>query len=128
MASDRNQTFDATENLRQAGLRLQIIHYLAIAIFGALIARLWYLQVMNSQEFAERAEANRIRIIPIPAPRGTIFDRKGNRLVTSKSSFNIVLSRTDIKDSELPKMVDVLAEPLGIDRQWLAKRFEDANY
>jgi penicillin-binding protein 2 len=128
MASDRNQTFDATEDLRQAGLRLQIIHYLAIAIFGALIARLWYLQVMNSQDFAERAEANRIRVIPIPARRGTIFDRKGRVLVTSKASFNIVLSHADIKDSELSQMVDLLAEPLGIDRQWLANRFENAKY
>src|SRR5215475_3472391 len=128
MASDKNQTFDPTEDLRQAGFRLQIIHYLAIALFGVLIARLWYLQVMNSQDFAERAEANRIRVIPIPARRGTIFDRKGRVLVTSKASYNIVLSRADIKDSELSQMVDVLAEPLEIDRQWLAKRFEDAKY
>ena len=99
MASDRNQSFDATEDMRQARLRLQIIHYLAITIFVILIARLWYLQVMSSQDFVERAEANRIRIIPIPAPRGTIFDRKGNVLVTSKASFNIVLSRADVKDS-----------------------------
>jgi penicillin-binding protein 2 len=128
MASDKNQSFDPTEDLRQAGFRLQIIHYLAIAIFGALIARLWYLQVMNSQDFAERAEANRIRVIPIPARRGTIFDRKGNVLVTSKSSFNIVLSRADIKDSELPQIADLLSEYLAIDRQWLAKRFEDAKF
>jgi penicillin-binding protein 2 len=128
MASDRNQTFDPNEDLRQAGFRLQIIYYLAIAIFGALIARLWYLQVINSQGFAERAEANRIRVIPIPAQRGTIFDRKGKALVTSKSSYNIVLSRKDVKDSELPQIADLLAEHLGIDRQWLAKRFEDAKY
>jgi penicillin-binding protein 2 len=128
MASDRNQSFDPTEDLRQAGLRLQIIYYLAIAIFVILIARLWYLQVMNSQGFAERAESNRIRVIPIPARRGTIFDRKGNVLVTSKSSFNIVLSREDVKDSELPQMADLLAEYLDIDRQWLANRFEDAKY
>src|SRR5215475_10892448 len=128
MASDKNQTFDPTEDLRQAGFRLQIIHYLAIALFGVLIARLWYLQVMNSQDFAGRAEANRIRVIPIPARRGTIFDRKGNVLVTSKASFNIVLSREDIKDSELPPIADLLAEYLSIDRQWLAKRFEDAKY
>src|SRR5262245_38383490 len=128
MASDRNQSFDSTEDLRQAGLRLQIIYYLAIVIFVALIARLWYLQVMNSQGFAERAEANRIRVIPIPAQRGTIFDRKGKPLVTSKSSYNIVLSRKDVKDSELPQIADILAESLGIDRQWLAKRFEDAKY
>jgi penicillin-binding protein 2 len=128
MASDKNQSFDPIEDLWQAGLRLQIIHYLAIAIFVALIARLWYLQVMNSQEFAERAEANRIRIIPIPARRGTIFDRNGKVLVTSKSSYNIVISRKDVKDSELPQIADLLVEHLGIDREWLAKRFEDAKY
>src|SRR5215831_14082257 len=128
MASDRNQSFDPTEDLRQAGLRLQIIYYLAIVLFVALIARLWYLQVMNSQDFAERAEANRIRIIPIPARRGTIFDRKGNVLVTSKSSYNIVLSRADVKDSELPQIADLLSEYLAIDRQWLAKRFEEAKF
>jgi penicillin-binding protein 2 len=128
MASDRNQTFDPTEDLRQAGVRLQIIYYLAIVIFVALIARLWYLQVINSQGFAQRAQANRIRVIPIPAPRGTIFDRKGKVLVTSKSSYNIVLSRKDVKDSELPQIADLLAEHMEIDRQWLAKRFEDAKY
>src|SRR5499426_1452468 len=120
MASDRNQIFDPTEDLRQAGMRLQIVYYLAIAIFAALIARLWYLQVMNSQDFKERAEANRIRAIPIPAQRGTIFDRKGKVLVTSKTSFNIVLSRKDVKDSELPQIADLLAEHMEIDRQWLA--------
>src|SRR6266540_942885 len=128
MASDRNQSFDSTEDLRQAGLRLQIIYYLAIVLFAALIARLWYLQVINSQGFAQRAEANRIRAIPIPAPRGTIFDRNGKVLVTSKSSYNIVLSRKDVKDSELPQIADLLAEHMEIDRQWLAKRFEDAKY
>src|SRR5262247_3230218 len=128
MASVKNQSFDSTEDLRQAGLRLQIIYYLAILLFAALIARLWYLQVINSQGFAQRAQANRVRVIPIPAPRGAIFDRKGRVLVTSKSSYNIVLSRKDVKDSELPQIADLLAENLGIDRQWLAKRFEDAKY
>jgi len=127
MASDRNQTFDPTEDLRQAGLRLQIIYYIAIVIFAALIARLWYLQVINSSGFAERAQANRIRVIPIPAPRGTIYDRNGKVLATSKSSYNIVLSRKDVKDSEFPQIADLLAEHMEIDRQWLAKRFEDAK-
>src|SRR5512145_349596 len=128
MPSDRNQNFDPTEDLRQSGLRLQIIYYLAIAIFAILVVRLWYLQVMNSRSFADRAEANRVRIIPIPARRGTIFDRKGKVLVTSKSSYNIVLSRKDVNVSELPQMAGLLAEQLGVDPQWLAKRFEDAKY
>src|SRR5262249_24309258 len=60
--------------------------------------------------------------------RGTIFDRKGNVLVTSKSSYNIVLSRADVKDFELPQIADLLSEYLAIDRQWLAKRFEEAKF
>src|SRR5215468_11139092 len=128
MASGNNQNFDATEDLRQAGVRLQIIYYMAIAIFGVLIGRLWYLQVINSQIFSERAEANRVRILPIPAQRGTIFDRNGKVLVTSKSSYNIVLSRKDVKSSEFAQLADLLSENLGIDRDWLSKRFEDAKY
>jgi len=127
MASGNNQNFDSTEDLRQAGIRLQIVHYLALAIFGILVTRLWYLQVMNSQVFAERAEANRVRIIPIPARRGTIYDRKREALVTSKLSYNIVLGRKDVKPSEFPQIADLLAEHLGIDRKWLTKRFEDAR-
>ena len=128
MASGNNQNFDATEDLRQAGVRLQIIYYMAIAIFGVLIGRLWYLQVINSQIFSERAEANRVRILPIPAQRGTIFDRNGKVLVTSKLSYNIVLSRKDVKSSEFPQLANLLSENLGIDREWLSKRLEDAKY
>ncbi len=128
MTSGNNQNFDSTEDLRQAGLRLQVIYYLAIAIFGLLVARLWFLQVMSSEVLAERAEANRVRIINIPARRGTIYDRNKEVLVTSKSSYNIVLSRKDVKSSEFPQIADLLAEHLGIDRKWLANRFEEAKY
>ena len=127
MASSNSQNFDATEDLRQAGMRLQIIYYLAIAIFGVLVGRLWYLQVINYEVYADRAEANLMRILPIPAQRGTIFDRKGNVLVTSKLSYNIVLSRQDVKSTEFPQLADLLSQNLGIDRSWLAKRFEDAK-
>src|SRR5262245_26465814 len=128
MPSSNSQNFDATEDLRQAGLRLQIIYYLAIAIFGVLVGRLWYLQVLNRGIFAERADANRVRILPIPAQRGTIFDRKGKVLVTSKLSYNIVLSRKDVNSKEFPQLADLLSEHLGIDRNWLSKRFEEAKF
>ena len=101
--------------MRQTRLRLQILYYLAIAFFGVLIGRLWYLQVINSQIFSEQAEANRVRILPIPARRGTIFDRKGKELVTSKLSYNIVLSQKDVKSSEFAQLADLLSENLGID-------------
>lgn len=128
MKSVREPGFDPTEDLRRAGLRLEIIRYLAIVIFILLIGRLWVLQVMNSGVFAERAEQNRTRILPIPARRGTIFDRKGRILVTSQSSYNIVLSRKDVKERDFPQIADLLVKNLGIDQDWLSKRFEAAKY
>jgi penicillin-binding protein 2 len=119
--------FDPIEDLRQTGMRLQIIYYLAIAIFAVLIGRLWFLQVMNSGVYAERADANRIRILPIPARRGTILDRHGKVLVTSKASYNIVLSRKDALRN-FNEIAEVLVRNLDIEREWLSKRFEAAKY
>ncbi len=128
MKSARESGFDPAEDLRQAGLRLEIIRYLALVIFVLIVGRLWFLQVMNSAVYAERAEQNRTRILPIPARRGTIFDRKGRILVTSQSSYNIVLSRKDVKERDLPQIAELLVKNLKIDQDWLTKRFEAARY
>lgn len=119
--------FDSIEDLRQAGMRLEIIRYLALAVFVILAGRLWYLQVMNSQVYAERAEQNRTRALTIPAPRGNIFDRKGRLLVTSQASYNIVISHKDM-GKNTNEIADLLVNGLEIDRDWLIKRFEDAKY
>lgn len=128
MKSVREPGFDPAEDLRRAGQRLEVIRYLAIAIFILLLGRLWVLQVMNSGVFAERAEQNRTRILPIPARRGTIFDRKGRILVTSQSSYNIVLSRKDVNEKDFPRIAELLVKSLGIDRDWLSRRFEAAKF
>lgn len=128
MKSVKESGFDQNEDLRQVGIRLEVIRYLAMVIFALLIGRLWYLQVMNSDVYAERAEQNRTRILPIPARRGTIFDRKGRILVTSQPSYNIVLGRKDVKDRDFPQIAELLVRNLGIDQKWLANRFEAARY
>ena len=128
MKSVKENSFDPAEDLRQAALRLEIIRYLAFAIFALIFVRLWYLQVMNSGVYAERAEQNRTRILPIPARRGTILDRKGRVLVTSQPSYNIVLGRKDVKIGDFPQIAQLLVKNLGIDEKWLNNRFEAAKY
>lgn len=119
-----------------------MLRYLTLAIFLLLGVRLWWLQVMNHEVYAEQAEQNRIRELPILARRGTIYDRHGKILVTSRSSYNIVLTRP--KDNRgFAEALELLAptppagvkegeddsqySPLGISRRWLKKRFEDAK-
>src|SRR6185436_14806320 len=124
MKSPKNEkNFDAFDDLRQAGLRLEVLRYVAIAVFLILVGRLWWLQVMNHEVYAERAEQNRIRELPITARRGTIYDRHGKILVDSRSSYNIVLSRKDVKSFD--QMTDLLVDNLGINRKKITNRFKD---
>ena len=123
----KQRGFDSLDDLRQANMLMQIVIYLAIIIIAALIGRLWWLQVMNGESFAERADQNRIRILPIQARRGVIYDRHGRVLVTSQSSYNIVLNKKDI-GNRYEEFTNLLVEQLGIEREWLARRFEEAKY
>lgn len=128
MKSVKESGFDTAEDLRRAGIRLEIIRYLAMVIIALLIGRLWYLQVMNNEVYAERSDKNRTRILPIPARRGTIFDRKGRILVTSQPSYNIVLGRKDVKNNDFPQIAELLVKNLeDVDQEWLHRRFETAK-
>src|ERR671938_1101964 len=103
---------DDTQNLK---VRMAIIHGLVIAILAVLGARLYFLQVVNGDYYAERAENQRVRRLRIPAPRGAIFDRNGKLLVDSRSTYNILLSGEDMKGKDWGEMVAPLADGLGVD-------------
>src|SRR5947208_3587757 len=88
---------DDSQNLK---VRLRIIQMLVIMMIMALGVRLYYLQIVKGAYYAERAENQRIRLLPIPAPRGVIMDRNGNVLVDSSPIYNVILSREDLKDKD----------------------------
>jgi penicillin-binding protein 2 len=56
-------------------LRVYLVQYLVLAVFIILGIRFYVLQVTRHEDYQARAENNRIRDIPIPAPRGAILDR-----------------------------------------------------
>ena len=117
---------DLSRSPGQLGRRISLFYVLAIVIFVILIGRLWYLQVMNNELFIERAEQNRTRVLSIQARRGTIFDRNGEIIATSQPSYNIVISRKDVRD--IDDIADMLTANLTIDREWLKRRFENAKF
>src|ERR1043165_1750347 len=103
---------DETQNLK---LRMTIIHAIVLVILVVLGARLYYLQVVNGEFYAERAENQRVRHLRIPAPRGAIFDRNGKLLVDSRSTYNIILSREDMKGKDWNELVAPLSQGLDVD-------------
>jgi penicillin-binding protein 2 len=84
--------------------KLHAAQYLVALILAVLISGLWRLQVLNAESFRSLAEANRIRKVPILAPRGRLFDREGRLLVDNYPSVSCYLLREQVKDldTDLP--------------------------
>ena len=112
---------DSSQNLRG---RLWIVQCFVVLLLGLLGVRLYYLQLVRGPYYAEIAQNQRIRMLPIPAPRGGIFDREGHPLVTSTPIYNVILSREDLRDRKLISLAAPLAEALGVDSELLRERFE----
>jgi penicillin-binding protein 2 len=112
---------DTSQNLRA---RLRFLQFLVILLLGLLSVRLYVLQVVRGEKYAEIAENQRRRRLPIPAPRGVIFDRNHNPIVNSRPIYNVILSREDVKGKDLNALVDPLSTGLDIDQQILLERFE----
>ncbi len=84
--------------------KLHSAQYLVALVLAVLIAGLWRLEVVGADNFRALAEANRIRKVPILAPRGRLFDRDGRLLVDNYPSVSCYLLREQMKDidTDLP--------------------------
>lgn len=71
-------------------LNARIAWGVVFLLFVVFIGRLYYLNVIRGQSYAERAMNNKTREYVLPAPRGKIFDRTGRVLVQNVPSTNIV--------------------------------------
>jgi penicillin-binding protein 2 len=84
--------------------KLHAVQYLIALVLVVLIAGLWRLEVVGADNFRALAEANRIRKVPVLAPRGRLFDREGRLLVDNYPSVSCYLLREQVKDlnADLP--------------------------
>jgi penicillin-binding protein 2 len=78
--------------------RMKLIAGLVAFMFAALTTRLWYLQVLATDQFTQEASQNEIRTVPIEPLRGKILDRTGNVLVDNRPSTVILVDRLGMQD------------------------------
>src|SRR5918995_1086244 len=79
-------------------LRVAALFVLIVAAFTTLFSRLWFLQVLASEEFTIAAEQNRIRTIESEPPRGRILDANGEVLVANRRSLALTVEQHIIND------------------------------
>jgi penicillin-binding protein 2 len=94
--------------------KFTVVQYVILAVFIVLAYGLWTLQVRKSDEYVTRSEQNRIRQVPILAPRGKIYDRNNQLIVDNYPSFSALLLRDQMRDlnADASKIADGLHIPV----------------
>ena len=105
--------------------RLEILIVIIILVFAALISRLVWLQVYQGAEFKQKAENNRIKLLPITAPRGTFYDRNGVPLVNNRPGFSISL--VPINGPIADDVINRLAGIVGMNPDDIRKKIKQQD-
>lgn len=77
-----------------------------------MAARLFWMQVVQFDAYQNQSARNRIRLIELPAPRGTLYDRRGGVFAEDRVSYNLVLLPQEVQDRQ--ELFSVLSEKLRI--------------
>jgi len=95
----RSSGFDPV-SIETLNKRLLFVTIFVVAAFSALILRLWFLQIVNGQNYRTQSENNSIHLQEIPPFRGLILDRNGEPLVNNVPSFNLYVTPDKIQNKE----------------------------
>ncbi|HDZ89318.1 MAG TPA: penicillin-binding protein 2, partial [Deltaproteobacteria bacterium] len=93
--------------------QLKIAVVFVLIVFGVLMVRLWYLQVVSGAAYRAKSEHNRIRLHDIPPFRGIILDRKERVLVDNRPSYDIYVIPEEVQDR--PQLLEQLRRFAHVD-------------
>lgn len=105
--------------------RLAAASYVIVGMITLLLLGFWKLQVIDSDKYGVMAERNRVRSIPIIAPRGRMLDRDGRVLVDNYPSFSVLLLRDDMPAVE--KNLPAIADGLGLSLDDLKEQLSNTG-
>lgn len=103
---------------------MSIVGVIVLALFSALFARLWYLQVASTGEFAAAAQSNSVRTINEPPIRGRILDALGRPLVDNRIA-NVITIDRKLSPARRTMVVNRLAELLKTPAATIRKKLDD---
>ncbi|MDD4601200.1 Peptidoglycan D,D-transpeptidase MrdA [bioreactor metagenome] len=99
--------------VKRSSNRLDVLALIVVLVIMLLIGRLVYLQVAQGAYYERLADGNRIRLIPIMAPRGIFYDRNGVTLVSNRPGFTV--SIVPISGPVEENIILQISEILGVN-------------
>ncbi|UNC90922.1 penicillin-binding protein 2 [Candidatus Contubernalis alkaliaceticus] len=106
--------------------RLRFFLAVTLLIMLVLVFRLAQLQIVYGEDYEKRSEDNMLRVLPITAPRGEIFDSNGERLVSNRTGFTVSLGEIPTKDRE--SVIKLLSEILDREVEDIEKDINNQRY
>lgn len=93
--------------------RVTVMLIIALAGFFAIIARLFYVQIIKGDYYKEKAYLQQTKDRTVKASRGTIYDSNGNKLALSVSTNTLTVAPTNIEDEQKEQIAKDIAEIIG---------------
>jgi penicillin-binding protein 2 len=100
--------------------RLGALKAMAWSLVALLVLIYAWLQLVRHGEFKQLAMQQAVKVRPIPAPRGLVLDRNGQRLVDNRRALHLVIQREDLPTK--PEVITALADALVLDPAALARK------
>jgi penicillin-binding protein 2 len=100
-------------------VRVVIILVMVLLLFGLLVTRLTYLQVVSYSHFTTLSQNNRVRLEAVPPPRGLIYDRNGVVLAENRPSYQLEITLEQVAD--LDDTLAGLAELIPLEEAEIAR-------
>ncbi|WP_374358785.1 penicillin-binding protein 2 [Pseudoduganella danionis] len=120
---------DTERELAQFRARITVLVGLVLVCFGLLLLRFIWLQVIKHDEFATKADENRIALVPIVPSRGLILDRNGVVLARNYSAFTLEITPSKLA-APLDEVIDQLSKLVAVelkDRKRFRKLLEESK-
>jgi len=106
---------------------MKVLAGLAAFMFAALTTRLWFLQVLATEQYAAMADENETRLVPLQPLRGLVLDRDGNILAGNRPSTIVTIDRMEMEGQE-EKILYRLSTLLGVPVSDLLDRMNSVKY
>ena len=108
------------EDLTLVQRRANVVFWIFAGLLLLTLSYYWKVQILEHKKYLGMAEANRIRMRELAAPRGLILDRAGGKLADNRASFKVSLNRENVKNESVS--YPAICRLLGIDEPTLRNR------
>ncbi len=106
LAKKREEEFGISEKKFEVPLSKKVLYGFLICIFLVFLVffgKLFQFQVLEYEKYALAAEKNKFIVRSTQAARGVVYDSKGEQLAFNKYSFDLIINKNDLLESDIAK-------------------------